>query len=304
MSDLGSNAGERAKRLVVGVVSYMGQFLVSVVAVALLLALAIGVPLLVYALFPYASDAIQWIREQSFFRESAEFVALVATLGGISYVFTKGADGVVRGLKAITWELSRSVKELGQRGFASFHRVVKGRSLGVLKAARSSVGLLVCLLLLSVAAAAGQAHVDRSRSGNEDAWILVDHVAASTLLETVGENGKLETVTISGDDGKRLASVSVVGSNELARLLVRHNEVNDRAVNDLHTIAVEIRSRVMALAHNLERLNEQLEMHFGQLEEHLDRHRDQMVSEFRNARHGDGSLPRLEHTEDTPEDQE
>ncbi|MCZ0942760.1 MAG: hypothetical protein OXJ53_06880 [Gammaproteobacteria bacterium] len=280
---------ERAKRLVVGATSYGGQLVVVVVAVAALTALAIGPPLLIYFVAPNEADLARWIQSE---QGIAEFVALVAGLGAISYMFTKGADGVLRGLKAIGSEMVGTIKGPWKGGFEGLHQGVKTRCLGLMSAMSASIMLVVALLLLSAAIVIGRVVVGIVDGGARDPRIVtVDLIGTATPAEIVEVNGKLKTITIFGNDSTPIAKVSIMDTEDLAGVVLRNDS------KDVLPVGTDLDHKLDRLLSNVEKLDsdatkdfgillKSLESNFAEMEGHLDRHRDQIVSKVQTAQDG------------------
>ena len=286
MAEVLSLAGDGIKRLVAGLVSYGGQVVVTLVVVVLLLVLAIGPPLLVYLVSSTDSALLQWIqRKLGFFEGGVEFVTLVAGLGAISYAFTKGADGVLRGLKTIGSEMLGTVRGPWQGGLQGLSQGVKSRCLGLVNAVGASAMLVLALFLLSVAVALGRVLVG-AEDGKADAdFVTVDLIGTSVSSEIVEVNGELKTLTIVGEDGSTLARVTVADVEYPADVVVRNGmdvrQVGTDLSNQLDNLWTKLEVMDSAMAKGHAGILESSEASFEEMKSHLDRHRDQIVREVR-----------------------
>ena len=282
VSELLSLAADRVKRLVVGFVSYGGQVITAVVVVLVLFVLAFGPPLLVYRV----SSSESWIQHiLGCVEGGVEFVALVAGIGAISYVFTKGAEGVLRGLKAIGSEMLSTLRGPWQGGLRGFSQGVKSRFSGLLRATGASAVLVLALFLLSIAVALGKVLVGAEDDKADAGIVTVDFIGTSVSHEIIEVNGKLKSLTIIGNDGVILARVGVADAEHLADIIVRDSEdvrqLGTHLGEKLDHLWDKLGALDSAMSEDHAGISESSDANFKEMRGHLDRHRDQIVNEVR-----------------------
>ena len=281
----------RAARVTIGTVSYIAQACLCVVTILSLLTVAIGPPILIYCLMPTLVQLVQ-AQQAAFLVDFGAFLAIVAGLGGISYVFTKGADGIVRGLKVIGSELLSAVRGPWQFGVPGLRLRIGSSSSGLLNATKASLGLVASLLLLSMAVSFGESVTEPAHQKNDGAQVVtVDPVEPWTLSEIVGENGSVTEATIMAGDGTPMAKVRLVQPQESALFVVRNE--GRHAIIDLTTKVESLAAGLAELdsdvATGFAALSEQVDRGVAETDAHLDRHRDQIVGKLRVATSDDHS---------------